>query len=131
MYGQCTIVVLGVAIIAISCGPSDADFSEFANYVSPDEKHTVIVDSAHSILSYGPETIRIYVAEGSSQERRHVVTTKIANDGTGISPKNLEVMWIQVHIVRFCLSGVEQKDSVLEVNTRTFTFSERSERCSN
>lgn len=121
--------VLGIASYATGCGPSDADFSEFSTYETPDGKWVVVVDSAHSILAFGTETLRIYVSGVDTQARRHVVTTKIANDGAGITSANVSAEWMQTDILKFCLTGVEQQDSVLEINVRTLSYLERVEEC--
>jgi hypothetical protein len=123
-------VVLALAICATACGPSDADFSELAAYESPDGARTVIVHSAHSVMAYGPEVIRVYVSDGDRRERTHVVTTKIANDGVGISRENLGVEWVRSDVVKFCLTGVEQEDRILEINIETFSNREWLEKCS-
>ena len=98
--------------------------------MSPDDKYYVIIDSAHSTLAFGPETIRVYVVAKDKRVRNHVVTTKIANDGGGINDSNVKPKWIQPDVIQFCLSGVEQEDSVLEINIRTLSHSEDKENCS-
>lgn len=112
-----------------SCGATDADFVEFSRYESPDKTWTVEIDSAHSVLAYGPETIRVFVSDGRNRTRVHVVTTKIANDGTGISDENIRAEWVDRENTRFCLTGVEQRDRVLKINTRTRVHIEQDEKC--
>ena len=122
--------VVGTALLSSACGPSDSDFSEFSTFKSPDGKYFVIIDSAHSRLAFGPETIRFYVAAKESRVRNHVVTTKIANDGGGINDSNVKPKWIQSDVIQFCLSGAEQEDTVVEINLRTLSHSEASGNCS-
>jgi hypothetical protein len=128
--GQITVSVFAIAIFATACGPADSDFNEFSTYKSPDGQYFVIVDSARSALAFGPETIRVYVVEKEKRVRNHIVTTKIANDGGGISNANVKVTWIQSDTIKFCLTGVEQEDSVLEINLRTFSHTETKKNCS-
>jgi hypothetical protein len=115
--------------IISACGPSDADFTEFSKYSSPDGKQYVVIDSAHSVLAFGPETLRIYVSEGDNSSPTLVVTTKIANDGTGISEKNITADWISRDILSLCLRGVEQEDHILEINIREVSYVEKSQNC--
>ena len=122
--------ILGTALLLSACGPSDSDFSEFSTSESPDGKFYVIIDSAHSTLAFGPETIRVYVIAKDKRVRNHVVTTKIANDGGGISNSNVKVKWVQVDVIQFCLSGVEQEDNVLEINVRKLSYTEANKNCS-
>ena len=122
--------VLGTALFASACGPSDSDFSEFSTFGSPDGKYYVIIDSAHSKLAFGPETIRVYVVAKDKRVRNHVATTKIANDGGGINDSNVKSKWIQPDVIQFCLSGAEQEDIVLEINIRTLSNSEVKGSCS-
>jgi hypothetical protein len=122
--------VLGTALFASACGPSDSDFSEFSTFASPDGKYYVIIDSAHSKLAFGPETIRVYVVAKDKRVRNHVTTTKIANDGGGSNETNVKSKWIQPDVIQFCLSGVEQEDIVLEINMRTLSHSEVKGNCS-
>jgi hypothetical protein len=122
--------VLGTALFASACGPSDSDFSEFSTFVSPDDKYYVIIDSAHSTLAFGPETIRVYVVAKDTRVRNHVVTTKIANDGGGINDSNVKPKWIRADVIQICLSGVEQEDSVLKINLQTLSHSENKGNCS-
>ena len=120
-----------ITVLAVTaCGPSDADFREFASYPSPRGSLNVIVDSAHSPLPFGPETIRIYVNPGGSQARNHVLTTKIANDGGGVSSTNVQVKWLAEDKIQFCLSGDEQQDKIIEINLLNLRFSEVSQPCS-
>lgn len=125
------VYLLGIVCCISACGPSNSDFTEFSTYKSPGGNHFVIVDSAHSKTAFGPETIRVYVVEKDSRARNHVVTTKIANDGGGISNENIKAEWINSDIIKFCLSGAEQEDSVLKINVRTFLHSEEGkQKCS-
>ena len=87
------------------------------------------MDSAHSTLAFGPETIRVYVVAKDKRVRTHVVTTKIANDGGGINDSNVKPKWIQPDVIQFCLSAAEQEDSVLEINIRTLSHSEDKGNC--
>ena len=119
---SCVLVtILGIA----ACGPSDKDFTEFASYPSPRGSLTVIVDSAHSPLPFGPETIRIYLNPAGSQARNHVLTTKVANDGGGITDDNVQIKWLGEDRIQFCLSGDEQQDTLIEINLLNLQFSEK------
>lgn len=121
--------VIAITFLVSACGPSDSDFKAFATYRSPDGKYTVTIDSAHSVLAYGPDTIRVYVSATGSRVRNHIVTTKISNDG-GIGPANISAEWTQRWTIKFCLNGVEQEDSVLEIDIRKLSHTERQEKCS-
>lgn len=123
-------VGFGLMLCASACGPSDSDFTEFSKFISPDGKQYVVIDSAHSVLAYGPETLRIYVSVEGSSTVTHVVTTKIANDGAGISDKNVRAEWVNHDILRLCLTGVEQEDYVLEVDIRKVSYIEKTQNCS-
>jgi len=123
-------LALGLTVVFSGCGPSDSDFKEFSTYESPDGKYTVTIDYAHSRLAYGPETIRVFVTPQGSRARNHVVTTKISNDG-GITAENIRSEWTGRYQIKFCLSGVEQEDSVLEINLLEHSFSEGKEKCAN
>jgi hypothetical protein len=90
----------------------------------------LIIDSAHSVLAFGPETIKVYVVEKDTRVRKHIVTTKIANDGGGISSSNVKAEWMQPEVIKLCLTGVEQEDSVLKINLRTFSHIAGKENCS-
>ena len=121
--------VIGIALGSTACGPSDSDFTVFSSYKSPDGNHFVIIDSAHSALAFGPESIRVYVVDQDTRIRNHIITTKISNDGAGISHSNVTAEWVQSDVIKFCLTGVEQDDSVLEINVRTFLYTEGKENC--
>ena len=121
--------VTGIALLSSACGPSDSDFSEFSTYKSPDSQYSVIIDSAHSRLAFGPETIRVYVGTKDKPERKHVITTKIANDGGGISNSNIKANWIHPDVIQLCLSGVEQEDRILEINLRNLSHTQVSKKC--
>ena len=121
---------LGFTVVFTGCGPSDSDFKEFSTYKSPDGNYTVVVDYAHSKFAFGPETIRVFVMPEGSRARNHIVTTKISNDG-GISAENIKAEWVGKYQIKFCLSGVEQDDSVLEINIPEHSFSEVKEKCAN
>jgi hypothetical protein len=123
------VFILGATLASTACGPSDSDFTEFSTYKSPNGKYYVVVDSAHGVLAYGPETVRVSVIAQNHRVKNHVVTTKIANDGGGISDANVKVKWVQPDIVKFCLTGVEQADSVLEINLATLAHTEGQENC--
>lgn len=84
--------LVAFVVFTTACGPSDSDFSEFSTYRSPDGSYYVIIDSAHSKLAFGPETIRVYVVEKDKRVRNYIVTTKIANDGGGISETNVKAV---------------------------------------
>lgn len=118
----------GLTVIIAGCGPSDSDFKEFSKYESPDGKYTVTVDYAHSRFAFGPETIRVFVTPKGSRARNHIVTTKISNDG-GKTAENIKAEWTRENQIRLCLSGVEQEDSVLEINLPEHSFSEVKEKC--
>ena len=118
-----------MTLLLTACGPSESDFTEFSSYDSPDGRYAVIIDSAHSKLAFGPETLRVYVVERENRVRNHVVTTKIANDGGGISDSNLKANWIRSDVIQFCLSGVEQKDSILEIDVRQRVYRKFEKRC--
>jgi len=121
-------LALGFTAFITGCGPSDADFMEFSTYESPDGNFTVVVDYAHSRFAFGPETIRVFVTPKGSRARNHIVTTKISNDG-GITAENIEAEWKEKNKIRFCLSGVEQEDSVLVINLQEHSYSEVKEKC--
>jgi len=120
--------MLGIAVFVTACGPSESDFKEFSTYESPDGGNTIIIDYAHSMFAFGPETIRVFVVRKGDQARSHVVTTKISNDG-GITDKNIKAEWKQESVVEFCLTGVEQEDSVLIINLRDLSYTENEEKC--
>jgi len=120
--------MLGIAVFVTACGPSESDFKEFSTYKSPGGGNTIIIDYAHSMFAFGPETIRVFVVRKGGQTRSHVVTTKISNDG-GITDKNIKAEWKQENVVEFCLSGVEQKDSILIINLRDLSYTENEEKC--
>lgn len=122
--------LVAVTIFSTACGPSDSDFTEFSTYKSPDGRYFVIIDSAHSKLAFGPETIRVHVVEKDKKVRSHVVTTKIANDGGGISDSNVKAKWLQADVIQFCLSGVEQEANILEINVRKLSHTEVNKNCS-
>ena len=90
----------------------------------------MIVESAHSRFAFGPETIKVYAVEKEKRTRKHIVTTRISNDGGGIRDANIRTQWLQPHIIRFCLSGVEQNDIILEINLRTNSHNEVEKPCS-
>lgn len=123
-------LALGLTVVIVGCGPSESEFKAFSNYESPDGKYTVSIDYAHSRFAFGPETIRVFVTAKGSLVRNHIVTTKISNDG-GITAKNIRAEWTGNDRIRFCLSGVEQEDSVLEINLPELSFSEVTEECAN
>ena len=128
MISKNRFVLLGTAVFIAACGPSDSDFKEFSTYESPDGSNTIVVDYAHSIFAFGPETIRVFVIRKGSQDRNHIVTTKVSNDG-GITAKNIKAEWAQESVIKFCLSGVEQEDSVLVIDLRDLSYSEIEEKC--
>ena len=130
LSGRLIAVVLGLVLSTSACGPSTSDFSEYSTFESPDGKHTVVIDSAHSRLAFGPETIRVYVVAKDTGERNHIVTTTISNDGAGISDANVKATWIQTDVIQFCLSGVEQEDAILEIDIRKLSHTEASKNCS-
>lgn len=123
---SCVLVtIIGIA----ACGPSDKDFSEFASYPSPRGSLTVIVAAAHSRLSFGSETIRIYVNPAGGRAKNHVLTTKISNDGGGITNDNIQIEWLGEDRIQFCLSGDEQQDTLIEINLLNLQFSEKLQPC--
>ena len=122
------ILVPVITVLITGCGPSDSDFMEFSSYESPDGNYTVVVDYAHSSFAFGPETIRVFVTPKASKARNHIVTTKISNDG-GITAENIKAEWVQSDIIKFCMTGVEQDDRVLEINLQTFSYSEVNDSC--
>ncbi len=124
------IFVLAISYFSAACGPTDSEFSEYSSFRSRDGEHLVVIDSAHSAFSFGPEMIRVYVVERSTRMRNHIVTTKIANDGGEISNSNIKAEWINSDVIKICLIGVEQKDSVLEINVQNLSHTERKETCS-
>jgi len=113
-----------------SVRPSDSDFSEFSAYEAPNGERTVVVDSAHSVLAYGAETIRVYVSGTDTGARTHVVTTKIANDGSDITSENVRAEWIHTDVLSLCLTGMEQDDRILEIDVRMLSYAERTQKCS-
>ena len=119
-----------ITLFLTACGPSDSDFTEFSTYKSPDGSYFVIIDSAHSKLAFGPETIRVHVVEKDKRVRNHVVTTKIANDGGGINNSNVKAKWVHTKVIQFCLSGVEQEDNILEINVQKLSHTEVYKNCS-
>ena len=119
-----------ITLFSTACGPSDSDFTEFSTYKSPDGGYFVIIDSAHSKLAFGPETIKVHVVEKDRRVRNHVVTAKIANDGGGISDSNVKAKWIKADVIQLCLSGVEQEDNILEINVRKLSYTEVKNNCS-
>lgn len=70
-------------------------------------------------------------SEGAARPfvRSPVVSTKVANDGTGISPANVRAEWRTADSLRFCLAGVEQNDRVLDIDVQTLAYAERVEQC--
>ena len=117
-------------LLSSACGRPESDFTEHSTYNSPDEDYSIIVDSAHSKLAFGPETLRFYMVKKESKERKHIVTTKIANDGGLITDENLRAEWIQNYVIQFCLSGAEQNNHILRINLRTLTYTEKNIECS-
>ena len=128
MISQNRFALLGITVFIAACGQSDADFKEFSTYESPDGSNTIFVDYAHSIFAFGPEKIRVFVMRKGGQDRNHIVTTKVSNDG-GITAKNIKAEWAQENVIKFCLSGVEQEDSVLVIDLRDLSYSEIEEKC--
>lgn len=122
--------IFGACISTISCGPSNADFVEFKRYTSPNLSQVVIVESAHSVLAYGPETVRFFVMVNEKDEKTHVLTTKIANDGGGVTDKNIQAEWLQDNIIKFCLTGDEQQDVIIEIDLGKGSYQKRKEQCS-
>jgi len=120
----------GIAPLLSACGLSDSDFPEFSTFESPGDEYHVTIDSAHSRLEFGSETIRVYVVGKEERARNHVVTAKIANDGGGNSDAKAKSKWIQPDVMRLCLSGAEQEDNVLEIYIRTLSHSEAKGNCS-
>lgn len=118
-----------MTLLLTACGPSESDFTAFSSYASPDGRYAVIIDSAHSRLAFGPETIRVYVVEKETRVRNHIVTMKIANDGGGIGDANVKANWIRSDLIQFCLSGVEQRDSILEIDVRQRVHRKFEKRC--
>ena len=121
-------LALGFTVFITGCGPSDSDFKEFSTYESPDGNYTVVVDYAHSRFAFGPETIRVFVTPKGSRARNHIVTTKISNDG-GITADNIKAEWKEKYIIKFCMTGVEQEDSVLVINLQEHSYSEVKKMC--
>ena len=126
-----SLIILGYITCLIGCDLSNADFSVFSTIQDQSGQDKVIIESAHSVLAYGPETIRVYVRNPNTGTRELVVTTKIANDGAGISTENIRSEWKNSRILSFCLSGVEQEDRILGINVETLFYSETIERCAN
>ena len=122
------LLALGFAAAASGCGPSDSEFIEFSTYRSPDGDYTVVVDYAHSMFAFGPETVRVFVMPRGSRARNHIVTTKISNDG-GITAENIKAQWKDKNTIEFCMSGVEQEDSVLIINLHEHSYSEVKKKC--
>lgn len=122
------LVTLGIAVFVTACGPSESDFKAFSTYDSPGGSHTIVIDYAHSLFAFGPETIRVFAVRKGSQDRSHVVTTRISNDG-GITDRNIRAEWKHENLVEFCLSGVEQVDRVLIINLRDLSYTENEETC--
>lgn len=123
------VITSGIFTCIVACGPSDADFTAFSSYRAPDGTQTVVADSAHSVLAYGPETVRFFVVGENSQERKHVLTTKISNDGTGITADNIRAEWVQPDVLRLCLTGVEQEGRVLEIDVQALSYVEEEQEC--
>ena len=121
-------MALGIAVVTAGCGPSDSEFIEFSTYESPDGDYTVVVDYAHSMFAFGPETVRVFVTPRGSRARNHIVTTKISNDG-GITADNIRAEWKDKNTIEFCMSGVEQEDSVLTINLPEHRYSEVEKKC--
>ena len=123
-------LALGFTVAVSGCGPSDSEFKAFSTYESPGGDYTVSIDYAHSRFAFGPETIRVFVIPKGSQARNHIVTTTISNDG-GITADNIKARWTGKYQIKFCLSGVEQEDRVLEIDIPEHSFSEVKEKCVN
>jgi hypothetical protein len=70
----------------------------------------------------------VFVTPKGSRARNHIVTTKISNDG-GITAENIKAEWKEKNKIKFCLSGVEQEDSVLVINLQEHSYSEVKEKC--
>ena len=119
-----------ITLLSTACAPSDADFREFATYASPDGAYRVVVLAANSKLAFGPHTLKVYSVEQDNGNRVHVVTTSLANDGSRLDGSNVSVSWIRPQVIRFCLSGAEQKDTVLEIDLRTRSQDEYEQACS-
>jgi len=120
---------LVILLLLGACGPSDSDFNEFSTYKSPDGRYFVIIDAARSKLAFGAETIRISVVEADDRDRREILRTKIANDGGGVGHANVKAHWVSPGVVRFCLSGDEQEDVVLEIDLKALSYFETTENC--
>jgi hypothetical protein len=123
-------VFFGMTLLSAACGPSDSDFTEFSAYRSADGKYLVIVDSAHSKLAFGAETIRVHVVDKHKQQRHHIVTTKIANDGARMTESNIGAAWTGPDTIRFCLAGAEQQDSILKIDLAARSYTEENGSCS-
>jgi hypothetical protein len=72
----------------------------------------------------------VFVTPKGSRARNHIVTTKISNDG-GITTENIEAEWKGKNTIKFCMTGVEQEDSVLIINLQEHSYSEAKEKCAN
>ena len=125
------VMILALVLLgAAGCGPSDADFSEFASFNSPDMKYRVTVETApKNGFAYSPEAVRVYLGERGVSDRKLVATASLANDGGAITDENIQTKWLDSQTVRLCLSGAEQDDEVLVINVRTASFTAESTEC--
>jgi len=120
--------LLGLIVFA-GCGPSAADFELYDTFRSPQNSREVVVQIAYSKLAFGPTTVRFSARDVDSAELVEIVTTRISNDGSNITDENLGAEWVNERTLRLCLRGVEQADSVLEIDVVSGTHSETESPC--
>ena len=110
------VLLTGIMLSIIGCGPSESEFTSFGSYQSPDKAHTLELDIARGRTVYSPVTLRVNLHATDSEDPKYMAKTKIAHDGGEITGSNIQVSWIRPDTVQLCLSGVEQEDQVLEID---------------
>ena len=115
----------------MGCGPSDAEFSIYETYHSPEGSISIIIKTAPSHkFAYAPEILQFYLEDKTKKNSTLLLfKTKIANDGGRLGPSNIQASWIDQNKLRLCLSGVEQNDIVVEINAEDLSYSERTGKC--
>lgn len=107
------------------CSPPETEFATFNTYESPDGKTSITIKTAHGNLAYAPQLVHIY----SPDRKEPIARTKIANDGASINKSNVKASWPNNFTLKLCLSGVEQNDNVLVINTKNYSYSEEKKSC--
>lgn len=113
-----------------ACGPSDADFVEFDTFTSPDNTYRVTIESAPArSLSFSPEDVRFYAVGPGNDERVLIGTTRLSNDGSRLTDRNIRAEWVGAGALEACLAGSEQDDEIVIVDLVAMSFSTESAAC--